>query len=222
MFERTVPIISFVELYFEPYFSCDRVNSDYNVNEMFILLVTLQSIWSGNNALFSLSMGNILLFDIQVLSCVIMAAVSSICLINSNICWCTLDEFVTWFCFSGRISSVHFVVNLLFTIVAIVTCSMRRLQIMVWPFPPVPLCSLVLLMLSIFLFINITSSKIEFFFLFFGVEGALTFLNNVVISLVHLLGLVVSALSLSCESNRGDFGWLLREGDLREDSWLRM
>ena len=61
--------------------------------------------------------GNLSLFIMWMLSCVMMAAVSSICLISSNMCWCTFDELMTWFCFSGRISRVNFVVYLLFSIV---------------------------------------------------------------------------------------------------------
>ena len=38
-----------------------------------------------------------------------------------NMFWCTFDEFMTWFCFSGRISRVHFVVYLLLSIIAVIT-----------------------------------------------------------------------------------------------------
>ena len=126
---QRVSMILLVDLYLDSYFSYYRVNSDFSVNRMYILFVTLQSISSGNDMVCSLSVGNVLLFEIRVLSCVMMEVVSSICLIASNSFWCTFDKFSTWFCFSGLISRVHFVLNLLFTIVVVATCSMRRLQI---------------------------------------------------------------------------------------------
>ena len=70
--------------------------------------------------LCSLSVGKLLLFVMWVFSCVMMAAVSSICLIASNMFWCILDELITCLYFSGRISRVYLVVNMLFTIVAVV------------------------------------------------------------------------------------------------------
>ena len=75
----------------------------------------------------SLSIGDILLFVIQVLSCVMIAADLSISLMASNICWWILVELMTEFSFSGRISRVHFVVNRLLMTVAMVVCSIRRL-----------------------------------------------------------------------------------------------
>ena len=128
-----------------------------------------------------------------MLSCLMMTAVSSICLIASNIFWCTFDEIMTWFCFSGRISRVHFVVYLLFSIVAVVAYSMRRLQIMFLPLPSFPSWSFLLLILSFFPFASITRSETKLCF-FLVVEGAVTFLNNSTFSLELLLGLVFSAL----------------------------
>ena len=112
-FAQRVSMIPLVKLYLDPYFSCDRVNVDSSVNEMYILFVTLHSLWSRNEVLCSLSLENLSLFIMWMLSCVMMAAVSSICLISSNMCWCTFDELMTWFCFSGRISRVNFVVYFL-------------------------------------------------------------------------------------------------------------
>ena len=79
--------------------------------------------------LCSLPIGKMLLFVMRMLFCVIIGIVSSICLISSKMFLCTLDELITEFCFSGRISRVHFVVNMLFSTFSVITCSMRRLQI---------------------------------------------------------------------------------------------
>ena len=76
--------------------------------------------------LCSLSVGNILLFVIRVLSRVLIVVELSILLMDSNIIWWILAEFMTEFGFSGRISRVHFVVNLLLATMAMVTCSIRR------------------------------------------------------------------------------------------------
>ena len=103
------------------------MNSDSRVNEMYIIFVTLYSLWSRNSVWCSSSFGNVLLFVIRVLLCVMIAAVSSICLIASKILWCTLGELIDSFFFSGRISRVHFVVKRLLSIVAVVACSMWRL-----------------------------------------------------------------------------------------------
>ena len=81
--------------------------------------------------LCSLSVENVLLFVMRVLSWVIIVAESSIFLMASKIlCWILwwiLAEFMTEFDFSERISRVHFVVNLLLVAVTMVVCSMRRL-----------------------------------------------------------------------------------------------
>ena len=37
-------MIPLVELYLDPYFSCDRVHIDSSVNEMYIIFVTLHSL----------------------------------------------------------------------------------------------------------------------------------------------------------------------------------
>ena len=103
------------------------MNSDPRVNEMYIRFVTLHSLWSGNSVLCSLFVGNMLLFVIRVLLCVMIAVVLSICLILSKILCCILGELIHSFFFFGRISRVHFVVKRLLSIVAMVACSMRRL-----------------------------------------------------------------------------------------------
>ena len=74
-----------------------------------------------------LSIGNVLLCVIRVLSCVMIAADSSIFLMASNICWWILVELMTEFEFSGQISKVNFVVNWLLMTVSMVACSIRRL-----------------------------------------------------------------------------------------------
>ena len=43
-FARSVSMIPLVDLYLDPYFSCDKVNVDSSVNEMYILIVTLHSL----------------------------------------------------------------------------------------------------------------------------------------------------------------------------------
>ena len=44
------------------------------------------------------------------------------------------------------------------------------------------------------------------------------FLNSAIFSLMLLELLVVVAFSFELRSHHGDFGWLLREGDLQKDS----
>ena len=56
-----------------------------------------------------------------------MTAVSAVFFIASKIFWWILDEFMIEFGFSGRMSRVHFVVNLLLMTVAVVACAIRRL-----------------------------------------------------------------------------------------------
>ena len=126
-FSRRVSMLPIAELYFDPRFSWDNVSSDSRVNEMYILFVILHILWSGNNVWCSSSVGNMLLFVMRVLLRVMMTAVSSIFLIASKIFWWTLAALIESFFFSGRISRVHLVVNRLFSIVAVVACSMRRL-----------------------------------------------------------------------------------------------
>ena len=79
--------------------------------------------------LCSLSLGKMLLFMTWLLSCLMMVEISSICLIASNMFWCTLDELITSFLFCGWISRVHLVLNLLFTTVAVAACSIWQLHI---------------------------------------------------------------------------------------------
>ena len=125
-FSRRDLIIPLVELCLEPCFSWEIVNSDSKVNEIYIRFVTLHSLWSGNSVWCSSSVGNVLLFVIRVLLCIMISAVSSIFLIASKILWCTLGELIDWFLFSRRISRVRFVVKWLLSIVTAVACSIRR------------------------------------------------------------------------------------------------
>ena len=71
-------MIPLVELYLDPYFSCDRVNVDSSVSEIYILFVTLHSLWSRKEVVYFLSLGDVLLFVFRMLSCVMIAVVSSI------------------------------------------------------------------------------------------------------------------------------------------------
>ena len=98
------------------------------MNNIYTLFVMLHMRWSGNAMLWSFSFGNLLLSVMRVLLCVIIVAESSILSMASNIFWRTLDGFMTEFDFSGLISRVHFVVNLLLITVAVVACSMLRFQ----------------------------------------------------------------------------------------------
>ena len=91
------------------------------------------------------------------------------------------------------------------------------LQVVFLPMPSCPSCLLLLLILSFFPFVNITRSEMEFFFLFFVVEGAVNSLKDAMFSLVWLLDSIVAAF---------DFGfwvsswriWVAVAGeDLRED-----
>ena len=83
-------------------------------------------------------------------------------------------------------------VKRLLSIVAVVACSMRRLQVVIFPLPSCPSCLLLLLILSFFPFVNITRSDMEFGFLFLVVEGTVNFLKNALFSLVWLLSLIVT------------------------------
>ena len=49
-------------LNFDPYFICERLNSDSRMNEIYILLVMLHNIWSEKAMLCSLLVGYVLLF----------------------------------------------------------------------------------------------------------------------------------------------------------------
>ena len=102
-FSRRVSIIPLVELYLEPYFSWEILNSDSRVNEIYIRFVILHSLWSGNSVWCSSSVGNVLLFVIRVLLSAMMAVVSSIFLIASKILWCILGELIaSFFYFQGE------------------------------------------------------------------------------------------------------------------------
>ena len=111
---------------------------------------------------------------------------------------CFEDSFVNFgvgsFFFSRRMSRVHLVVNRLLSIVIVVTCSMRRLQMVFLTLTSCPSCFLLLFELSFFPFVKITRSEMELCVLFFVVVEAVIFLNNAIFSLVWLLGLFVSAI----------------------------
>ena len=110
----------------------------------------------------SLSVGNVSMFVIRVLSCAMIAADSSIFLMASNICWWILVELMTEFCFSRRISRVNFVVNRLLMTVAMMVCSIRRLQIVFLSLLVEIVGSLLLLSLSFLLFSSVSFSEIYF------------------------------------------------------------
>ena len=120
------------------------------MNEMYILFVTFHSLWSGKYVLYSSSVGKVLLIVSRILLCVILAVVSYICLIASKILWCTFDGLITRFCFSGRIPRVHFMVKEVLSIVVVVVCSMRWLQVLFLSLPSCTSCLLSLLILSFF------------------------------------------------------------------------
>ena len=188
------------------------------MNDMYNIFVIFHSRWSGKVVLCSLPIGKTLLFVMRMLSCVVIGIVSSICLISSKLCWCTLDKSITEFCFSGRISRVHFVVNMLFSTVAVIACSMLRLQFFFFSLLSLISWSVLLLVLSFLVFINVTRWEIDSCFLFCVVDRAVTFLDNAIFSLVLLELLVVVAFGFELRSRHGDFGWLLEEGDVQKDS----
>ena len=95
------------------------------MNGIYIIFVILHSRWSGKAILCSLSIENKLLFVMRFFSCVMITVESSIFLMVSKIFRCTLDEFMTEFCFSGRKSRVQFVVNLLLITVVMVAWSTK-------------------------------------------------------------------------------------------------
>ena len=61
-FLRSVSMMPPGVLYVDPYFICDRLNSDSRVNNIYTRLVMLHNRWSGKMVLCSLSVGNMLLF----------------------------------------------------------------------------------------------------------------------------------------------------------------
>ena len=126
-FARSVSMIPSDEEYLDPYFICDRVNSDSSVKDIYTRLVILQILWFGKVMMCSLSDGKVLLLVILLFSRVMIATDSSIFLIASKFFLWILDEFMIEFGFSGRMSRVHFVVNLLLMTVAVVACAIRRL-----------------------------------------------------------------------------------------------
>ena len=86
----------------------------------------------------------------------------SIFLIASKIIWWILAKFMTEFGFSGWISRVHFVVNLLLVTVTMVACSIRRLYPVLLSFPVELSGPVLMLKLFFFMFFNVTNLKICF------------------------------------------------------------
>ena len=78
-------MIPFVELHLDPYLIWDKLSSNSRVNDMYILFVILYSYWSGKVMLYSFSIGKVLLFVMRILSCVMIYAVTFICLVASKI-----------------------------------------------------------------------------------------------------------------------------------------
>ena len=70
----------------------------------------------------------------------------------SNIVWWILVEFMTEFGFSGRMSRVHFVMNLLLVTVAMVASSMLRLYTMFLSLPVELSESVLMLPVTFFMF----------------------------------------------------------------------
>ena len=141
----------------------------------------------------SLSVGNVSMFVIRVLSCAMIAADSSIFLMASNICWWILVELMTEFCFSRRISRVNFVVKRLLMTVAMMACSIRRLQIVFLSLLVEIVGSLLLLPLTFLLFSSVSFSEICFCGLFFVKLDAVTLVTNAGYSLGWLWVLVFLA-----------------------------
>ena len=164
------------------------------MNEIYILFVILHSLWSGNNLLCSLSVGNVLLFVIRFLLSVMITTVLSIFLIVSKILLCTLDKLIGWFFFSERMSRANLVVNGYYLSLQWLRVRYGGYRWYFWH------CHLVLHILCCCYnshfspFVNITRLEMELCFLFFVVEEYVTFLNNTMFSLVWLLGLVVSVI----------------------------
>ena len=67
-FARSVSMIPPDEEYLDPYFICERVNSDSSVKDIYTRLVILQILWSGKMILCSLSVGKVLLLVILLFS----------------------------------------------------------------------------------------------------------------------------------------------------------
>ena len=177
-FSRRIYIIPLVDLYLDPCFSWDIVSSNSKVNEIYILFVILHSLWSGNNLLCSLSVGNVLLFVIRVLLSVMITTVSSIFLIVSKILLCTLDELIGWFFFSERMSRANLVVNGYYLSLQWLRVRYGGYRWYFWH------CHLVLHILCCCYnshfspFVNITRLEMELCFLFFVVEKAVTFFEQ--------------------------------------------
>ena len=112
-FPWSISMIVFMELYLYLYLIWYRLNSDSRVNDIYIIFVILHIRWSGKAISCYLSVGNMLMFVMRAFSCVMIAVESSLFSMAYKILRCTLDEFMTEFCFSGRISRVYFVMNLL-------------------------------------------------------------------------------------------------------------
>ena len=67
------------------------------MNDIYIIFVILHSRWSGNAILCYFSIEKVWLFIMQILSCVMIARLSSICLIALKIFGCTLAHLLQSF-----------------------------------------------------------------------------------------------------------------------------
>ena len=123
-----------------------------------------------------------------------------------------LDEFMTEFGFSGRMSRVHFVVNLLLVTVAVVACLMRRIWTGFLSLPVDLSRSVLMLTLSFSMFFNVTGSEFCLCGLFFVELDAVTLVTNDMFSLGVLELLVFVAHGLMLGAHHDDFGWLLEGG----------
>ena len=191
IFSQTVSMSPIVELYLDPYLIWNKLNCDFRVNDMYIHSLFCIVVGHGRRCYVLCWFGKVLLFVMRILSCVMIDVVSFIYLMASKIFWCTLVKLITEFYFSGRISRVYFVANLLLNTVVVVAYSMRRLKIVFYLFPLLTSWLVLLLILLFLVFINVTRSEIHSCFLFVVVDSAVTFLNNATFSLVWLELLVV-------------------------------
>ena len=140
-------------------------------------------------------------------------------LVASNIFWWTLDEFMTEFGFSGWISRVHFVVNLLLITVAVVACSIRWLHTVFLSLSSRISWSVSMLTLSFLVFYKVTRLEIGFWILFFVVDRAVTLLSNVMFSLVLIGWLAVVAHCFDFGSSLWRFWMAVGDG---RSSWGSM
>ena len=163
-----------MKLYLDSYLIWDRLSSNSRVNDGYILFVILHSHWLGNAMLWYLSVGNVLMFVMRVSFCVAITTETSIFWMASKILRYTLDEFMTEFHFSGQISMVHFVVNLLLSTFVVLVCLIWRLQTEFFSIQSKILGSVLMMTLSFLVFFNVTRLEIGSWFLYFVVDGAVS------------------------------------------------